>query len=617
MPVKEDSLQISPLTSPFTIQQVNDNSYGYGISFFMAPFHAIIPSNSGDGLLALFRININSIVSVVNVAWKSSIRTGKPANAWVDYNSSTHNLSMFLTYADNPVYSGNSTLWFIVDLRDILPEKVRVGFSASTGSVVAETHTVQAWYFNITNLDTRKKNEGLVLGLGLGFGVLACGLVLFGFILRRIKSKWKTGAEAIDVYEGAEEAPALTISKNGKEESNPEFENWLNNDGLLTNWLLGTMNEEALSVVVGCESTFQIWRCLEEHYLPSTKQQELHLKGLLVVKRSDGESLEDFVRKFKNTCDQLAAIRKPLDDLDKVFQLSRVVGSRYQPYNLAVLSKAPYPTFNQYTTGLQNNERDLQAAEQENKDKTPVYAQTFVAHRGRGNRGRSYGGRYFNSRGRGVVQAGNYNWFGNQRTGNYNSFGNHKNFIANNNPLPQQNMPQKFDHAYQSEELPQALATMTLLEKKDQNTYVDTSATDHMTSDAGKLYTKRPYTGNHNVFTGDGTPLDISHIGSASIGSLKLNNVLVVSNLKKNLLSVSKFTKENPCIFEFSSNGFVIKDQATQAVLARGTKKGQLYALEEEQKHCDGGGEFSSLAFVNHLAEGGIKQQVSCPGTPE
>ncbi|GKV22134.1 hypothetical protein SLEP1_g32026 [Rubroshorea leprosula] len=164
-------------------------------------------------------------------------------------------------------------------------------------------------------------------------------------------------AQLIDHLE--EEAPALTISKNAKEESNPEFENWLNNDGLLTSWLLGTMNEEALSMVVGCESTFQIWRCLEEHYLASKKEQELHLKGLLAVKRSDGESLEDFEKKFKNTRDQLAAIRKPLDDLDKVFQLSRVVESRYQPYNLAVLSKAPYPTFNQYTTGLQNNERDL------------------------------------------------------------------------------------------------------------------------------------------------------------------------------------------------------------------------------------------------------------------
>ncbi|GKV44791.1 hypothetical protein SLEP1_g51949 [Rubroshorea leprosula] len=32
---------------------------------------------------------------------------------------------------------------------------------------------------------------------------------------------------------------------------------------------------------------------------------------------------------------------------------------------------------------------------------------------------------------------------------------------------------------------------------------------------------------------------------------------------------------------------------------------------------CDGGGEFSSKAFINHLAACGIKLQVSCPGTPE
>ncbi|GKV20239.1 hypothetical protein SLEP1_g30396 [Rubroshorea leprosula] len=143
------------------------------------------------------------------------------------------------------------------------------------------------------------------------------------------------------------------------------------------------MNEEALSLVVGCDSTFQIWKCLEDHYLASTEEQEMQLKGQLAIKRGDGESLEEFIRKFKRTCDNLATIKKPLEDLDKVFQLSRVVGARYQPYN-PVLSKTPYPTFNQYTAGLQHNERDLQNAEQENKDKIPVYAQAFIAHRGRG-----------------------------------------------------------------------------------------------------------------------------------------------------------------------------------------------------------------------------------------
>ncbi|GKV20635.1 hypothetical protein SLEP1_g30733 [Rubroshorea leprosula] len=69
------------------------------------------------------------------------------------------------------------------------------------------------------------------------------------------------------------------ITKKSKEEPNPDFDIWLNNDGLLTSWLLGTMNEEALSLVVGCDTTSQIWKCLEEHYLASTKEHKLHLKG--------------------------------------------------------------------------------------------------------------------------------------------------------------------------------------------------------------------------------------------------------------------------------------------------------------------------------------------------
>lgn len=35
-----------------------------------------------------------------------------------------------------------------------------------------------------------------------------------------------------------EEALAITISKDGKEEPNWECENWLNNDGFLASWLL-------------------------------------------------------------------------------------------------------------------------------------------------------------------------------------------------------------------------------------------------------------------------------------------------------------------------------------------------------------------------------------------
>jgi hypothetical protein len=73
-------------------------------------------------------INVNSIASATNVSWNTSMRNRSTGNAWVSYNSTSKNLSVFLTYADNPVFSGNSSLSYVVDLRNVLPEWVRVGF---------------------------------------------------------------------------------------------------------------------------------------------------------------------------------------------------------------------------------------------------------------------------------------------------------------------------------------------------------------------------------------------------------------------------------------------------------------------------------------------------------
>ena len=141
----------------------------------------------------------------------------------------------------------------------------------------------------------------------------------------------------------------------------------------------------------------------------------------------------------------------------------------------------------------------------------------------------------------------------------------------------------RFDYSYQSEEFPQALAALSFNDTNDHSFYVDSGATSHMTNDPGKLSSIKPYKGNDMIYVGDGNSLPISHIGDAHVstkeGNFKLNNVLVVPELKKNLLSVGKFTSDNSCIFEFTSSGFVVKDR-NQRTIARGHKKGQLYALD-------------------------------------
>lgn len=85
--------------------------------------------------------------------------------------------------------------------------------------------------------------------------------------------------------------------------------------------------------------------------------------------------------------------------------------------------------------------------------------------------------------------------------------------------------------------------------------------------DKGKLIRFSPYKGPDLVIVGNGASLPITHIGTGSVGhknELTLNNVLVVPQMMKNLLSVSQLTKDNPCFFEFNQHGFSIKDSRTR-----------------------------------------------------
>ncbi|KAK9691551.1 hypothetical protein RND81_09G203700 [Saponaria officinalis] len=202
----------------FIIKQVDYSSYGDGLSFFLAPVNSSVPEGSTGGYLGLVSppyfndtsknqfvavefdsfknewdpsddhvgIDVNSVVSVADVIWESSIKNGTEANAWITYNSLTKNLSVFLTYADNPVFNSNSSLSYIIDLSNVLPERILVGFSAATGLSPA-IHNILSWDFNSTLPDTAipKTKTGLIAGVVVGIILLLIGFGLTVFILRR------------------------------------------------------------------------------------------------------------------------------------------------------------------------------------------------------------------------------------------------------------------------------------------------------------------------------------------------------------------------------------------------------------------------------------------------
>lgn len=134
---------------------------------------------------------------------------------------------------------------------------------------------------------------------------------------------------------------------------------------------------------------------------------------------------------------------------------------------------------------------------------------------------------------------------------------------------------------------------MKIANTQDGDWFPDTGATDHITGNLGNLYSLTPYNGHDGVMVGNGQILLITHIGQAHIGSptslIQLNDVLLVPQIKKVLLFVSKLTSDFSLIFEFDGNGFLIKDKSTNKVVAKGSKRGGLYALDGD-----------SAAFISH-----------------
>lgn len=107
--------------------------------------------------------------------------------------------------------------------------------------------------------------------------------------------------------------------------------------------------------------------------------------------------------------------------------------------------------------------------------------------------------------------------------------------------------------------------------------FPDSGATHHITSDFSNLFQSHSYGGSSQVHMGNGQGLTINSIGSSTFPSfhphvsLSLNDLLHVPSITKNLMSVSKFARDNKVFFEFHSTTCFVKSQGSNVTLLEGS----------------------------------------------
>lgn len=84
-----------------------------------------------------------------------------------------------------------------------------------------------------------------------------------------------------------------------------------------------------------------------------------------------------------------------------------------------------------------------------------------------------------------------------------------------------------------------------------------------MTVDYSNLSNPSEYSGIEHVIVGNGSKLQISCIGNSNLSdgksNIKLENVLCVPDITKNLISVSKLAQDNNVYLKFHGDHFLLR----------------------------------------------------------
>lgn len=220
-----DTGKVADFTTHFSFTIITQASlYGHGLTFFLAPVGSQIPPNSAGGFLGLFNtttsdssrnqivmiefdsfinpewdpsyehvgINNNSIASAVTTPWNASAHSGDNIDVWISYNSSTKNLSVHWSYKLTAKENVTS-LSYPIDLAQVLPQWVTIGFTGATG-VYGERTILNSWEFS-SSLEIKEtsgnnpKKTRLIVGLTVSGGVLIAAFVVTFLGLTKLKRK--------------------------------------------------------------------------------------------------------------------------------------------------------------------------------------------------------------------------------------------------------------------------------------------------------------------------------------------------------------------------------------------------------------------------------------------
>ena len=393
------------------------------------------------------------------------------------------------------------------------------------------------------------------------------------------------GAEVYDfICPGAQPPPKFLPKKEGEDDKVPPIPNkehaaWVAKDQQLLSYLLVSLSKEVLQQVSSTKTAVEAWTGIETFFASHSRAKLISARMALATASKGTSTVAEYYSKMKTLADEMASAGRRLDDDEIVMYMLTGLDDDFDAVVTAVAARVEPITPGELYTQLISHEQRI-----EMRSGGSQLSENLAARGGRGgnnhkgsNTGSGSGGSGFG--GGGKNQKG---WYNNNNSNNRAPF--QAGLICQvcgKEGHPAYRCFKRFNRSVTGP--PQKFASAaTSSYGVDTNWYMDSGATDHITSELDKLSVRDRYHGGDHVHAANGSRMKISHVGHSIVQSpshsIHLKNILHVPD--KSLVSVNRLTRDNNVYVEFHSDKFFVKEAVTKKTLLKGRAEGGLYPIQ-------------------------------------
>lgn len=372
-----------------------------------------------------------------------------------------------------------------------------------------------------------------------------------------------TGYDLIGYIDGSTPCPSkhLEVTPNT---FNPAYTHWIRQDQLILHGIVSSIAATVVTHIGTVQTAKQAWDTLKSMYAGRSRVRIMALKKKISNFNKGTQPMATYLQGIKAISDELSIIDHPLDDIDLVVHTLNGLSVEYREISAALSSKETPINFAELHEKLVDFESFLHRDDNAATESIVVTANAVTRNKGQ-QRSRQ---NFSSSSSLSTALSSNHKVVC--------QFCEKPGHIARNcykiKGYPNRN-------GYR----PSANIATNQPPVHNSSWIMDTGASHHVTQDLQQLSLANPYPGTDQVIVGDGTGMNITHIGHTSLHTqtkpLFLNQVLHVPSIQSNLLSVSKLCQTNHSSVEFFPDCFVVKDLNSGQALLQGPLKQDLYHL--------------------------------------